>query len=322
MRFEWARFIDTHGIDCDPNVAKNNIHVDCPFCSDGAGRKHMGLHLKSSAWGCFKSGAHRSSSSPVRLVSALLRCSYGEARSIVDDQDWVSDDFGKMREKLANMGKIDESEGRIRPYKLPKELFRLRQGSRQSLPFFKYLKSRGLPPEVADHYGLYGANDGEYRWRVVAPFRVKGTIVAATGRHIGRATQRYHTMPAGAVDKTVYNYDIAAALPADSDALVVVEGPFDAIVLDWLFERMDVPCSVVALAGLGYGPAKRAPILELAKSYRRVIVLLDRGAEAEAIRVAADLSAAGAPARVKFMPEGVKDPGEFDIAHARDIIAV
>lgn len=320
MRFEWRRFVDTHGFDFDPTVAKNNIHVDCPFCQDGEGRRHMGLHLDSPAWGCFKSGAHRGKSA-AKLVSALLRCSWTAARSIVDDQDWVSDDFSTMREKLDSMGKVSAAEHRLRPYALPDDLFRLREDSRQCRPFFEYLHSRGLPPAVADHYQLYGANTGEYRWRVVAPFIVKGTIVAATGRHIGRAKQRYHTQPANATDRTVFNYDTAAGLDCNNDALVLVEGPFDAIVLDWLFETMGLPASAVALAGLGYGPDKRSPILELAKMYKRVIVLLDRGAEAEAVRVADDLNVAGAPARVRFMPDGVKDPGEFVAQNARDVLA-
>ncbi len=320
MRFEWSRFVDTHGIDFDAGVAKNNIHVDCPFCEDGAGKRHMGLHLGSPAWGCFKSGSHRGKMA-AKLVAALLRCPWAEARAIVDDQDWVSDDFSKMRERLAAMGVRSGTENRLRPYALPDDLFPLLESSRQCDPFFRYLAGRGLPPQVAKMYNLYGASTGEYRWRVVAPFMVKGTIVAATGRHIGRAKQRYHTQPADATDKTVFNYDMAASLDCEDATLVLVEGPFDAMVLDWLFESLGLPASAIALAGLGYGPDKRAPILELAKMYKRVIVLLDRGAEAEAMRVTDDLKAAGAPARMRFVPHGVKDPGEYVAAHAHALLA-
>lgn len=320
MRFEWQRFIEAQNIEADYTVAKNNVHIDCPFCPDGQGRQHMGLHLDSPKWGCFKSRSH-AGPDPRRLVVALLRCSWAEACSIVNDQDWVSDDWSDMRAKLERMGEPRESDNRMRPYQLPGELFRLRWEDARCRPFFKYLQSRGLPPAAAEHYRLYGASSGEFRWRVVAPFFVKGTIIAATGRAIGQNKQRYHTQPADATDRTVFNFDVAASLDCGNDALCIVEGPWDAMVLDWLFECLQLPASAVALAGLGYGPAKRPAILELARYYKRVIVLLDRGAEAEALRIVEDLEPAGVRARMKFMPDGLKDPGEFAAQHALDVLS-
>lgn len=320
MRFEWQRFVDTNGIDFESGVAKNNIHIDCPFCPDGRGRRHMGLHLGSSAYGCFKSGAHRSSKNPAKLVAALLGCSWSEARSIVNDQDWVSDDFASMRERFERLGAPSPAAERLQRYTLPRDLFPLWRGGQQCRPFLNYLDGRGLPVAAAEKYRLYGATTGEYRGRVVAPFLVKGMTIAATGRHIGRHKQRYHTRPDGAVDKTVFNYDIADSLAEDSDALVIVEGPFDAMILDWLFETLGLQASAVALAGLGYGQSKRAPILELACHYQRVIVLLDRGAEGEAFRIQEDLQGARVPTTVKLMPMGVDDPGEFKAQHALQIL--
>lgn len=321
MRFDYLRFCETNGIEYDATIAKNNIHIDCPFCgSDGAGKKHMGLSTKTSAYGCFKNGQHASTGRPRVLVAAVLRCSWVEASSLVNDQDWVSDDLGVLLDKACALGKsTSEVDYRLCRYPLPRDLFKLVPGDSKCKPFFEYLESRGLSKEAAELYNIHGARTGEFRWRICLPFTVKGIIVGVTGRHIGKNTQRYHTQPEAATGGTVYNYDVAASVK-NGKSLGIVEGPFDAIVFDHLCEVNGWAASAVGLAGLGYNPSKRAAIVELAASYEECVGLLDRGAEVQCIEMMQDLRIAGVPGRVAFMPNGAKDPGMFCADDARLVL--
>lgn len=322
MRFDWRRFCETNGLEYRenaPGTAKGNIYVDCPFCGgEGRGKHHMGLHLTSATWGCWRSGAH-AGKSPQRLVIELLGCSWGVATEHVRDQDWVSDELGDLLKKVKGLDSSRETaDVRLIPWQVPRDLFALVPGALQCDPFLDYLNRRGLPDEVAQFYGLMAARSGEFRWRVCLPFVVQGKIVGMTGRHIGASSLRYFTLPDGVTNNTVFNFDHAARL--QGDALVIVEGPFDAIVLDWLFEVLGLNASVVALAGLGWSSAKRLAVLDLAHNYDRVILLLDRGAEGEALRIVDELRVCGVGAFARFIPDGVKDPAEFTAEHAAAVL--
>lgn len=316
MRFDWRQFCDSRNVEyreSGAGTARGNIYIDCPFCGEaGRGKFHLGLRLDGPQWGCWKDPkAHGSAKHPTKLVQRLLGCSWEQARAIVDDQDWTSSDFAAMRRQLEGLDHREDEIVRLRPYRLPRDVFPLRAGDGKCEPFLRYLEGRGLPRECARLYRMHAARSGEFAWRIVLPYFVHGTCVAATGRHIGRSDLRYYTLPPKVTDTTVYNYDGAVEVDG-GDCLVIVEGQFDAIVLDWHCEVLGLQCSAVALAGLGWTTKKRPAVLELARRYRRVLVLLDRGEEHRSMAVVDDLRVARVDARVALCPDHRKDPGEFD----------
>lgn len=322
MRFDWRKFCESNGIEFrefghTTTVAKDNINIRCPFCTGTDGKFHMGLHLKTGKFGCWKSTRH-AGHSPEWLICKLLHCSLDEARKHVSEQDWTSGSFGELRDALGRLDRKERADTRLSPYDLPRELFRLHEHERQSAPFFEYLRKRRLPAEVAEFYKLYGAHSGEFRWRIVLPFFTKGLIVGATGRHIGRSSKRYHTRPDDVTDKILFNFDRAARVRGE--LLVLVEGPFDALVLDWLFEESGLPAAAVALLGLHFGSSKRQAVHELAGGFECVSVLLDRGAESRAMEMADELKVTGVRARMDHVPWNVKDPGEFRAEHAAGLL--
>lgn len=300
--FSWTTFCETRGIEFDPNVYRENIYIDCPFCEDGQGKRHLGLSTKTQDWGCWKGHSGRKAA---YLVSRLLRCSAQEAASIVSDGVWVNQDIETMKRQLLGVAEDARLEP-LRPYRLPGDVFPIRDNGGCGA-FLRYLEKRRLGMSSVLRYDLQASVEGHYAWRVVIPFYVEGLLVGATGRHIGKSTLRYYTEPAQVTNRVVFGADLARR----GDALCVVEGPMDAMLLDSYFQRRSIPCSCVALAGLTFGTEKRDHLARLARNYRKVLLFLDQRAESRSFAIAEQLKPLVRRVRVVPMPEGGKDPGEL-----------
>ena len=278
----------------------------------------MGLREDSATWGCFK--CEQGGKTPGFLIKALLGCSWNEANKHFTDQDWHSGDLGDLRRKLDNLGVSKEPDRTLRPWRVPRELQPLTPEHGRADVFYDYLNRRGLPDESAERYGLRVATSGEFRWRLCFPFMVGGAVVGMTGRHVGDDKQRYHTQPANVTSQTVYNYDNAAEL-GHGDALVLVEGPVDTVVLDWHFYKQELPSSAIGMAGLVRGSGKFLAIVELSKQYDRTLVLFDPKAESRALSMAEELRTAGACASARRVFDGRDDPGEYSAADAARLVS-
>jgi hypothetical protein len=264
----------------------------------------MGLSLNSTKWGCWKG---HGGSSPTKLIQALLRCSWSEAKALAGQSNYGDSELDAMRRKLAGpLTSVDTSRG-LEPFAMPEEVFALDSGKR-SEPFLAYLKRRGIDLATAKRFRLHGSYAGEYRYRVVVPFYAEGTLVGASGRHIGTNTLRYYTQPAGVTNRVLFNED--GARDMRGDVLCLVEGPFDTMRLDSIFEEEDLPCSAVGLLGLILTPAKRSVLVAIARRYRTLAIMTDRKAEAQALRFLEQVGSC-TRSRVVIMPDDVKDPGEM-----------
>jgi hypothetical protein len=182
---------------------------------------------------------------------------------------------------------------------------------RIELPYARYLRRRGFddPDGVARAYGLRWMNKGPWSHRILFPLRdAEGTLAGWTGRDItGTSRAKYKSYPTGdAMSGLAF---MPSFLPPEDDLLVLVEGPLDALKVDWF--AGDLPVQAVALLGLSaaQGPAKQGLVTKLARTVKRVVVAMDAGAEAQAQDIAAALAVLDA--RVVLLPEGVKDPGEL-----------
>lgn len=309
---DWPDLLDRHGIGYDGrgrSVSAGNINVECPWCRDG--KRKLGIHLRTGHWGCRKRNDHRGRGNNPRMLSALLGITTDAAREILGTR--VVD--ASIEALLAQLQALDAPPppptlAPLPTIELPLELFALREYGRMSAPFVEYLADRGLPFGAVERYGLHGCLESmrsQLVGRVYLPLYDGGRLVGYTGRSIDDDPQRYETQPPAAPSRVLGLSQLALG----GHVLVVVEGPFDALVLDWVAHTLGLPVSVVCLMGSASTRAKNRALAALVRSYDRAVILLDRGAEAAALElqraVPGDLS-------VESLPDGVDDPG--DLTHA------
>lgn len=316
---DWIRFCQDYGIAFEergPSVKRGNINIRCPFCPPGHS-KLMGLELGTRKFACWKAPKRHGGQNAAYLIQRLIGCSEDTAREIAG-----MDVAPPVDELMAAFHALESPRApkteRLPDYRLPSGCFPLRPDGRRSGQFLRYLRKRGLPGECVERYGLHGADRGEFRGRVVVPIAdARGRLVGATGRAIGTSQRRHHTMPAGVGTRAL----IFEQLLRPARLLVITEGPYDAMTLDWAAHSSGLDVAVVPLAGLAMTPAKRKLLETHARRCQRTVLLLD----STAVHVALDLQAALAcPVGVELLPrwaEGaIDDAGELGQRAARDLL--
>jgi hypothetical protein len=170
-----------------------------------------------------------------------------------------------------------------------------------------YLLDRGFAatdiPTLCHHYGLKGCLTGTFRHRVIIPFFFRGDLVGWTARAIAAAENRYLSFPnSEAVKRILYNFDEASL---GGDALVVVEGPIDALKIDFYAKQQRV--RAIGLLGLSFTEAQISLLVEVAKRFTHTYILLDPGAEVQAMRLKAQLALISP--KILDVGKGIEDPG-------------
>lgn len=322
MNFSWREFARAHGIDfvtTGPSTAKGNIYIQCPWCgsADHGHKMGLSLSLRQPFFACWRDSTHRGRY-PARLITALLGCSYADAVAMIEAGDSSAlDDYEAAISRTLEPQKVEQ----IKNVNLvmPRSFRRL--GNRGDARFVSYLEQRGFDKvgKLAECYGLRYCVVGPFAQRIIVPIHQDGKLVTWTGRDItGTAKLRYETLstkPEVAqrqgstpallnVGETVFNYDRAAE---GGRTLVICEGPFDALKVDWFCEQVDVAVAV-------FGMPKHAQVgvlIRLAQGFERVRVLLDRAAASKAWRLwAEELEGVLGPTVAWLdLPWGVKDPG-------------
>jgi hypothetical protein len=202
----------------------------------------------------------------------------------------------------------------------PKEFKPLLNGSPLAQPFIGYLESRGYRTAqikwLTQNYGLHYATRGLYAHRVIIPIYDRyGDLLSWTARTISSEMQpRYRTLRMksdddGPVAKLAAN-NMVLGLPvlygADNPrALVIVEGPFDALKVTAFGQGLGVYAT--SLFGLNVYPAQVAELQQLASRFDRFYLLIDEDAELQRLKLLQTLSAVRCI--VLKMPVGADDPG-------------
>lgn len=301
MAFDWISFLERYGIShvtSGHNVRRGNVGVPCPFCGDDPSF-HMGISLTGRGWHCWRNDNH-SGRAPQPLIVALLGCGYAEANTIVGansvgfatTENSFSDDINRHLGIRPTEGKPS---GRV-------------AGSLEFLPEFRPLNASGFwrrlvlrnlreerlygaedVETLTSVYGLQFAPIGKFAYRIIFPVTMNKKLVNWTGRTIA-ADQglRYRSLttdfdraqkdglPAAPMNikHTLWNYD---EINAGDDTLVVAEGPFDALRIDYLgwmhgirgtclFSQTPTPEQIDLLCSVG-------------KKYRKRYLLLDRNTD-------------------------------------------
>lgn len=340
MKFSWLTFCREYRLEFiseGAHSAKGNIHVACPWCGDQDRSEHMGLSLneREPYYACWRNSGHRGRN-PARLIVALLGCTWAEATDIVARDDTSSlDQYEAMAGKyLTPPSPWQPREKEVRPLRLPKNFHPLAlEGQPGRDPFLTYLASRGFDcvERMAWYYNLQYCRVGYFSHRVIIPIYYEKRLVNWTGRDITeRARLRYtnasedadvarkqglSTPAAMGMGSTVFNYDRAIE---GGRTLVICEGPFDALKIDWFSLPQDVAVAV-------FGMPKHAQMTilwRLAQKFGSVRVLLDRAAGSNSNRLWNELEGAGRPIRWQDLPEGVKDPGAMPGEAVVDFLGV
>ena len=304
---DWIDFLDSCGVEYvegpKGQVRKGHVGIQCPRCRDDE-KFHFNIELDTGRIrGCWRDKNHWMS--PPQLVGHLAGVSTVEAKRILADGDVPVD--VSPRTLLDRLEKDDDVEKDLDVLTWPDEARPFGSKTRQEQPYVNYLKRRGFlnPYDPTARFGLRWCPRGKWSHRILFPlYRVDGELAGWTGRDItGTSKVKYRTHPPGdAVSRLAFGYDPEVT----GRSLVLVEGPVDACKV----EVYGGPGTyALALLGLNVGPRKLALVDAVAQGFRRVVILLDDGAQAQALDLAYQLT--HLDPIMGHLPPGVADPGDL-----------
>lgn len=317
--FSWLAFLQRHQIpykESGSHTHKGNVYVWCPWCRDPDQNKfRLGLHLSSPRYGCWKDPRHKGRDAP-RLIRALIGCSWNQA--LLEAQEGgARSGTEALKERLAAIGRAT---GERHPHlRFPSEFVPFIGERSPPLSWFRqYVKRRGFPGKhadaVAERYRLLAAVGGRFDCRVIVPFYdLEGRLIGWSGRAIGNNDLRYLTE--GQTRGVLYNGH--RALREGGRLLVLVEGPFDAIKVDYYGAEHGI--RAIATTGLGnVGNIGLVTTVFEEGGYEHLLSLLDGDALSDSLRLRRALR--HLPASVGRVPAGVKDPGDFTPDQVRALL--
>lgn len=243
--FDWRKLFAEHRvsfIERGPNVKRGEINIRCPFCGTADPSHHMGINLETGWYSCWRNRAQHSGKSPLRLIIKLLNVPYGRAREIAGlGAEYVDPEgFDAMAAKL--MGR-DNSTGRKeelqrRVLRLDEDFQLITQHGRTRAHFNYLVDERGFNANdieaLGRRYGICAGVRDAWNSRVILPYYQDRELVTWTGRAMGDSFMRYRDLSRDESvlppKETLYNHD---CILEGGRVLVVAEGPFDALKLDF-----------------------------------------------------------------------------------------
>lgn len=320
---DWESFFTDNNVDYitrGQNVKKGNINICCPWCGDDPSF-HMGVSLHEKGYGCWRSVSH-AGKAPHRLVRALLNCSYETAKLIV--KQYSVADPQNLDEALNALeaGNTPRQKPAHKPKLIMPSEFRDIKSTGTTARFYEYLAGRGFNnvDELTMLYNLRSCSTGKFKDRIIIPIYRKGNLVSWTSRALGKVTDapRYLALSedeGGLVNvfHTLWNWD---ELMYGGEVLIVVEGPFDALKLDYYISTYN--CCATCTFGTSMSEEQALLIMEASRRFKRSILLYDEGAT-EAIFLAKE-KLVRSKVEIEFLPEGVEDPGDMTRKQVRTFI--
>jgi hypothetical protein len=309
---KWIEFLesyDVHYVTGGTNTKRGEVSIQCPWCGDEDPSQHLGISLNSDNWGCLRHGGHRGKAAH-RLVQALLGCSFTQARLIVGQ--YSRSDPTNLGEALAMLMGADTPKPATEPVTLPEGCVPIRAVSRSNRRFWDYLYGRGFsdPERVAWNYGLLACTKGRFKDRIIFPFHQDDDLIAYTGRALGDPIKAPRYLSSERIKETVFNENDLARIGAGT--LLVVEGPFDALKLDYYGYPVRATCTF----GITPHVNQLAILAKLKRKFARTIVLFDVGATEQAWHLADALGL-----EVTSLPEGVDDPGSLSQSQVNKFVS-
>ena len=331
--FNWQDFLEKYNVpyvEYGSNVAKGNVNIRCPFCGSSDPSEHLGLNLATGAWGCWRDTTHRGRK-PHRLVQALLGCSYVEAAQIVGYSSKTNiSNMETMLESLKGNNK-DMLKSPLK-IKLLND-FKLINDNGFGQRFTNYLIKRKFKKEdiweVCGDYNLHYCLTGNWKNRIVIPVYFDNELATWTARSIHPQEKiRYKTLsyreenakdrgdPTAPknIKELIYNYD--DLLIEKNKVLIITEGPFDAIKMDYYGKNYGVRAT--CLFGLGVNDSQMSALTDIAQNFDLIVTMLDEGADLELIKTKQKLSHLNTT--TWKLPPSVEDPGDLSQTQIKNLI--
>lgn len=283
--FDWERLFKEQRvpyIESGANVKRGELAIQCPFCGSADPSKHMGVSPETGWWSCWRNRAQHSGKSPLRLIMRLLNVPYYRAREIAGlDADYVDPEgFDAVAARVMgrNQEVIKPSGDDRRFLTLEEDFVTItpRGRTRRHWEYLFYDRGFDLDADVALLVKLYNLKAGTGKWsdRIIIPYYQDNKLVTWTGRAIATATIRYKDLSIDesllAPKETLYNHD---AMLVKGKALVLVEGPFDVLKID--FYGMQNGVRAVGLSTNSIKDQQAFLLQSAISNYEKVVVMLD-----------------------------------------------
>lgn len=303
---DWKRFLQQHRVqfvEGGPNWAPGNVNVHCPWCGAADPSEHLCISTRGHGYVCRRNRAH-GGKSPVRLITALLRCSTEEAIRLLqgDDAPPAATDAEMLATVGARLGAATKPRLATR---LPRAFKPLLTGV-FSRSFEEYLIEerdyrKAQLPWLASTYELHYAIRGPYAWRLIMPIRDRwGKLLSWTARSVlPEVEPRYKALKtfkdgrdpddtdgpgwaAVSISDTVLSQRLLWECE-NPEVLVIVEGPLDAVRITTFGHSLGVYAT--CLFGLGVTDAQLAVLRPLAERFSSRWLLLDDDAKLQRLRL-------------------------------------
>jgi hypothetical protein len=287
------------------NVKKGCVGIACPFCGDDPSQ-HMMIDAQRGNWWCWRNPNH-SGRDLAYLLARLFGISYEAAYGLIKPSRELLGAWNQNRSASPLEPAPQRGNGSSTPFQAA-GLRRLYLSSRNSR-FWGYLMDRGFTKnwkDLADRYNLHCALTGDFRNRIVWPVNAGHTIIGYTGRCIDGGHLRYLSLPGDEVKKHLLWEN---TLAFGGRRLFIVEGPMDAMKLDWTFYCEDIRDRATCLFGVNQTAEQLTAIRRLAPGYKQVLIMFDPGAVSTALNLKRALS--DLHPRVVQVPETAEDPGDM-----------
>lgn len=323
--FDFVQFCDEHRI---PYITRgvnkkvsDDCNVSCPFCNAGADpdpSMHMGIDSHKGVYSCWRNPRQHRGRTLHKLIMKLIRCSYYQACEILGQQSiWLKEgSFELLADAPQDFFKTEKTVDH--ELTLPEEFRNFGTTLQAERRFVEYLQQRGFStkqtPQLIQAFDLKWAIAGRYKQRIIIPLQFQQRYVGWTSRAIhSKESVRYLTLSDadGAlmnIKKMIFNWDTLINDP--KELVVVCEGPFDAMTLDFYGQRYGIraTCLFNQMATM----EQVAYIAALTDLYQYVLILLDDTATVFAESLKDQLP--GLPLEVVQLPKDVHDPGELTMA--------
>lgn len=316
---DWRRLLTDEGIpfiERGPNVSRGEINIKCPMCGNADPSFHMGLNLDTGWWSCWRNRHQHSGKSPLRLLMSLLHVPYWKARELAGlGEDYLDPEgftalAARLLREQKDSGAVSPAADRFLSF--PREFAPLLGPSARR--HRAYLESRGFDfiDDLEESYDLQHAPSGDWAHRVIIPYQIDGQMVTWTGRAIAPASIRYRDLSVDeslvAPKHTLYNYDCIAE---GGEALFIVEGPVDALKLDFYGRAVGV--RAVAISTNSVSDEQAYMLQEAEGQFEHKFVMMDQVSVlslTDGMRLRQELAFISG-LRAVPVPFGLKDAGEL-----------
>jgi DNA primase len=280
--------------DRGANHSAGSINIKCCWCGAADPSRHLSINEQTGQYYCFRRPRDHYGKSAAYLLRAL-----GASNASIDA---LLQSNGSGRTARAE---------RPKTYKTISVDWGAYAPAADNPRMLHYLADRGFLDckSVAQRFDLRAAPFGKWANRLLIPFKDKGRVEGFTGRAIyPHMDPKYKTEAPGDL---IY----VPHIPEHPQALVLVEGPLDAL-------KLAVACPyllAVSILGLAMHAAKLERIYALAAKTQTILFVLDNDQPRSVVYPMLDELSAAIRKKVDrcAVPGSAKDPGELEIEDIR-----